>query len=71
MCMLIFTHRCIQSKECRFELEGREGGREGHCRNCGGVFCNGCSDNNMQLAVSSKPVRVCDGCYGNLLERNS
>lgn len=42
-----------------------------HCRSCGGVFCNNCSENSLQLASSSKPVRVCDSCYSMLLERAS
>jgi RUN and FYVE domain-containing protein 1 len=45
--------------------------RKHHCRNCGGVFCNSCSENTLQLASSSKPVRVCDSCYSMLLDRAS
>ncbi|EDV22659.1 uncharacterized protein TRIADDRAFT_59144 [Trichoplax adhaerens] len=40
-----------------------------HCRHCGGVFCGNCSDNNMPLPSSAKPVRVCDACYTFLLTR--
>jgi hypothetical protein len=40
-----------------------------HCRNCGGIFCNPCSDNAMPLPSSAKPVRVCDICYNTLLQR--
>eukprot|EP00039_Didymoeca_costata_P006289 m.88931 g.88931 ORF g.88931 m.88931 type:complete len:747 (-) comp13197_c0_seq2:2281-4521(-) len=36
--------------------------RKHHCRNCGGIFCNDCSDNKMPLPHSAKPVRVCDAC---------
>ncbi|XP_043192003.1 protein RUFY3-like [Amphibalanus amphitrite] len=43
--------------------------RKHHCRNCGGVFCNPCSDNTMALAASAKPVRVCDACHTFLLQR--
>ncbi|XP_028408574.1 RUN and FYVE domain-containing protein 2-like [Dendronephthya gigantea] len=43
--------------------------RKHHCRNCGGIFCNSCSDNAMPLPSSAKPVRVCDICYNTLLER--
>jgi len=42
-----------------------------HCRNCGGIYCFACSENALQLASSSKPVRVCDSCYTLLLERSS
>ncbi|KAG8258717.1 hypothetical protein J6590_025882 [Homalodisca vitripennis] len=45
--------------------------RKHHCRHCGGIFCNSCSDNSMSLASSAKPVRVCDDCYVLLVARNS
>ena len=38
-----------------------------HCRNCGGIFCYGCSDNRVQLPSSAKPVTVCDNCYHHVL----
>lgn len=43
--------------------------RKHHCRNCGGIFCNSCSDYTMPLPSSAKPVRVCDSCYTTLLQR--
>eukprot|EP00111_Clytia_hemisphaerica_P011946 TCONS_00035099-protein len=43
--------------------------RKHHCRKCGGIFCNNCSDNTMPLPSSAKPVRVCDDCHKDLLER--
>ncbi|KAJ8931498.1 hypothetical protein NQ314_015569 [Rhamnusium bicolor] len=36
--------------------------RRHHCRNCGEIFCNACSENSMSLPSSAKPVRVCDEC---------
>ncbi|KAI6646979.1 RUN and FYVE domain-containing protein 2-like [Oopsacas minuta] len=42
--------------------------RRHHCRNCGGIYCAACSDNNFSIAASSKPVRVCDNCYNVLCE---
>ncbi|KAG8198944.1 hypothetical protein JTE90_015150 [Oedothorax gibbosus] len=45
--------------------------RKHHCRNCGEIFCNACSDNTMPLPSSAKPVRVCDMCYTLLLQRYS
>uniref|UniRef100_A0A915IRP7 FYVE-type domain-containing protein n=1 Tax=Romanomermis culicivorax TaxID=13658 RepID=A0A915IRP7_ROMCU len=45
--------------------------RKHHCRNCGGIFCNACSENTMPLPSSAKPVRVCDQCYAVLLQRFS
>ncbi|KAK3586576.1 hypothetical protein CHS0354_001166 [Potamilus streckersoni] len=45
--------------------------RKHHCRNCGDIFCNECSDNKMPHPSSSKPVRVCDICHSVLLQRYS
>lgn len=45
--------------------------RKHHCRKCGGIFCYACSDNSVQLASSSKPVRVCNSCQALLLHRAS
>ncbi|GFU38919.1 RUN and FYVE domain-containing protein 2 [Nephila pilipes] len=45
--------------------------RKHHCRHCGDIFCNSCSDNTMPLPSSAKPVRVCDTCYTLLLQRYS
>lgn len=43
--------------------------RKHHCRLCGNVFCQTCSDNKMELASSAKPVRVCDTCHSFLLAK--
>ncbi|XP_043568188.1 RUN and FYVE domain-containing protein 2 isoform X3 [Chiloscyllium plagiosum] len=45
--------------------------RKHHCRNCGEIFCNACSDNELPLPSSPKPVRVCDTCHALLLQRCS
>ncbi|KAF6035125.1 hypothetical protein EB796_006566 [Bugula neritina] len=45
--------------------------RKHHCRNCGDIFCNECSDHRMMLPSSSKPVRVCDNCNLMLIDRAS
>ncbi|KAK3106246.1 hypothetical protein FSP39_015970 [Pinctada imbricata] len=37
--------------------------RKHHCRLCGKVFCNNCSNNFIELAHSSKKSRVCNVCY--------
>lgn len=42
-----------------------------HCRNCGEIYCQSCSDNTMPLPSSAKPVRVCDACHTILLQRYS
>ncbi|CAB1312949.1 unnamed protein product [Coregonus sp. 'balchen'] len=39
--------------------------------NCGEIFCNACSDNELPLPASPKPVRVCDTCHALLLQRCS
>ncbi|XP_075247433.1 RUN and FYVE domain-containing protein 2-like isoform X1 [Convolutriloba macropyga] len=36
--------------------------RKHHCRNCGNVFCNSCSNHKMKLPSSKDPVRVCIEC---------
>nr|XP_060624883.1 RUN and FYVE domain-containing protein 2 isoform X1 [Anolis sagrei ordinatus] len=45
--------------------------RKHHCRNCGEIFCNACSDNELPLPSSPKPVRVCDTCHALLIQRCS
>lgn len=42
--------------------------RKHHCRRCGSIFCNECSDNKMALPSSSKPVRVCNNCFNQMLK---
>ncbi|XP_067935312.1 RUN and FYVE domain-containing protein 2-like [Watersipora subatra] len=45
--------------------------RKHHCRNCGDIYCDECSNQKMMLPSSSKPVRVCDNCNTILLARAS
>lgn len=50
--------------------------RKHHCRNCGQIFCNNCSERVVQLPNANgnsgsghnKPVRVCDICWVQLTE---
>lgn len=42
--------------------------RKHHCRNCGNIFCNECSSKTAIIAVSKKPVRVCNNCYGEVVK---
>jgi hypothetical protein len=39
--------------------------RKHHCRNCGGIFCDDCSDSRLPLPARNyhEPVRVCDRCF--------
>ncbi|XP_050394285.2 RUN and FYVE domain-containing protein 2 isoform X1 [Patella vulgata] len=61
-----------ESKHCKkCEKEFSISRRKHHCRNCGYIYCNECSDNKMSLPSSSKPVRVCDDCQTFLLQRFS
>ncbi|XP_073993149.1 RUN and FYVE domain-containing protein 2-like isoform X2 [Rhodnius prolixus] len=48
-------------KICRREFSLTR--RKHHCRNCGAIFCNACSDNFMPIPPSTKQVRVCDECH--------
>ncbi|CAD5224149.1 unnamed protein product [Bursaphelenchus okinawaensis] len=45
--------------------------RKHHCRNCGWIFCNACSDCRIKLPSNSKPVRVCENCYSLLQARHN
>ncbi|XP_058791399.1 RUN and FYVE domain-containing protein 2 isoform X2 [Phymastichus coffea] len=58
-----------QCKACSREFNIAR--RKHHCRNCGNIFCNACSDNSIALPNSSKPVRVCDECHVFLVGRYS
>jgi len=42
--------------------------RRHHCRNCGQIYCNNCSNNFMPLVRYGyiKPVRVCNRCHQQL-----
>ncbi|VDN98138.1 unnamed protein product [Rodentolepis nana] len=51
--------------DARFSLSKRKH----HCRNCGLIFCQECSSFKMPLPSSSKPVRVCETCHNQLMER--
>uniref|UniRef100_A0A7N6BXA0 RUN domain-containing protein n=1 Tax=Anabas testudineus TaxID=64144 RepID=A0A7N6BXA0_ANATE len=42
-----------------------------HCRNCGDIYCNSCSSNELALPSYPRPVRVCDRCHSLLLQRSS
>lgn len=42
--------------------------RRHHCRLCGNLFCNDCSNFYCQLANHKAPVRTCQSCF-NVLER--
>ncbi|KAM3866897.1 RUN and FYVE domain-containing protein 1 [Diretmus argenteus] len=45
--------------------------RKHHCRNCGDIYCNCCSSNELALPSYPRPVRVCDVCHSLLLQRST
>nr|XP_020742491.1 RUN and FYVE domain-containing protein 1 isoform X2 [Odocoileus virginianus texanus] len=56
-------------KQCEKEFSISR--RKHHCRNCGHIFCNSCSSNELALPSYPRPVRVCDSCHTLLLQRCS
>ncbi|XP_059715899.1 RUN and FYVE domain-containing protein 1 isoform X2 [Haemorhous mexicanus] len=56
-------------KQCKKEFSISR--RKHHCRNCGDIFCNTCSSNELALPSYPKPVRVCDNCHTLLLQQCS
>ncbi|XP_058505559.1 RUN and FYVE domain-containing protein 1 [Solea solea] len=58
-----------QCKQCQKEFSIAR--RKHHCRNCGDIYCNSCSSNELALPSYPRPVRVCDVCHSLLLQRSS
>ncbi|XP_029021485.1 RUN and FYVE domain-containing protein 2 [Betta splendens] len=58
-----------QCKQCHKEFSIAR--RKHHCRNCGDIYCNTCSNNELALPSYPRPVRVCDTCHSLLLQRSS
>ncbi|XP_068440798.1 RUN and FYVE domain-containing protein 1 isoform X2 [Clinocottus analis] len=58
-----------QCKHCEKEFSIAR--RKHHCRNCGDIYCNTCSSNELALPSYPRPVRVCDVCHALLLQRSS
>ncbi|XP_071772557.1 RUN and FYVE domain-containing protein 1 [Centroberyx gerrardi] len=56
-------------KQCQKEFSISR--RKHHCRNCGDIYCNNCSGNELALPSYPRPVRVCDVCHSLLLQRSS
>ncbi|XP_052343893.1 RUN and FYVE domain-containing protein 1-like isoform X2 [Oncorhynchus keta] len=55
-----------QCKQCQKEFSIAR--RKHHCRNCGDIYCNSCSTNELALPSYPRPVRVCDICHSLLLQ---
>ncbi|XP_014054312.1 RUN and FYVE domain-containing protein 1 isoform X3 [Salmo salar] len=58
-----------QCKHCQKEFSIAR--RKHHCRNCGDIYCNSCSSNELALPSYPRPVRVCDSCHSLLLQRST
>ncbi|OXB59248.1 hypothetical protein ASZ78_003390 [Callipepla squamata] len=41
------------------------------CKNCGGIFCETCSANELPLPSSINPERVCNPCHKQLIQQYS
>ncbi|XP_075606973.1 protein RUFY3 isoform X2 [Balearica regulorum gibbericeps] len=41
------------------------------CKNCGGIFCETCSANELPLPSSINPERVCNPCHEQLIQQYS
>ncbi|NXP79502.1 RUFY3 protein, partial [Ramphastos sulfuratus] len=51
--------------------ESSRGKRKNICKNCGGIFCESCSGNELPLPSSINPERVCDPCHKQLIQQYS
>ncbi|XP_013924437.1 PREDICTED: protein RUFY3 [Thamnophis sirtalis] len=61
-----------KSKPCQLCQEERtRSERKNTCKNCGGVFCEDCSANELPLPSSIKPERVCNLCHKHLIQQYS
>ncbi|KAG8134285.1 putative Protein RUFY3 protein [Naja naja] len=61
-----------KSKPCQLcQEESTRGKRKNICKNCGGVFCEDCSANELPLPSSIKPERVCNFCHEHLIQQYS
>ncbi|XP_065543010.1 protein RUFY3 isoform X3 [Lathamus discolor] len=45
--------------------------RKNICKNCGGLFCEACSVNELPLPSSINPERVCNPCHKQLIQQYS
>ncbi|XP_041703605.1 RUN and FYVE domain-containing protein 1 isoform X1 [Coregonus clupeaformis] len=62
-------NEATQCKQCQKEFSIAR--RKHHCRNCGDIYCNSCSSNELALPSYPRPVRVCDICHSLLLQRST
>ncbi|NXN30611.1 RUFY3 protein, partial [Nycticryphes semicollaris] len=51
--------------------ESSRSAKKNVCKNCGGIFCQACSGNELPLPSSINPQRVCDPCHKQLIQQYS
>ncbi|XP_015716969.1 protein RUFY3 isoform X1 [Coturnix japonica] len=51
--------------------ESSRGKKKNICKNCGGIFCEACSANELPLPSSINPERVCNPCHKQLIQQYS
>ncbi|KAM6440951.1 protein RUFY3 isoform 7-T9 [Liasis olivaceus] len=51
--------------------ESTQSKRKNICKNCGGIFCEDCSANELPLPSSINPERVCNLCHKYLIQQYS
>ncbi|XP_062991615.1 protein RUFY3 isoform X3 [Elgaria multicarinata webbii] len=61
-----------KSELCQLcQEESTQSKRKNTCKNCGGVFCEDCSANELPLPSSINPERVCNLCHKHLIQQYS
>ncbi|NXG87725.1 RUFY3 protein, partial [Stercorarius parasiticus] len=51
--------------------ESSRSAKKNICKNCGGIFCEACSANELPLPSSINPQRVCNRCHAQLIQQYS
>ncbi|NXU54712.1 RUFY3 protein, partial [Turnix velox] len=51
--------------------ESSRNAKKNICKNCGGIFCETCSANELPLPSSIDPQCVCNPCHGQLIQQYS
>ncbi|XP_048338694.1 RUN and FYVE domain-containing protein 2-like [Sphaerodactylus townsendi] len=61
-----------KSQPCQLcQEESTRNQKKNVCKNCGGIFCEACSANEIPLPSSINPERVCDRCHKHLMQQYS
>uniref|UniRef100_A0A8D0GQL1 RUN and FYVE domain containing 3 n=1 Tax=Sphenodon punctatus TaxID=8508 RepID=A0A8D0GQL1_SPHPU len=69
--VFLFSYSCLvlHLPICKLPLYHSSNGTI--CKNCGGVFCEACSANELPLPSSIHPERVCNPCHRQLMQQYS